>query len=321
MSGSPVTSVQVAPDNSLNLLSYKNAPRGQILRLPLSTPDLAKSKVIVPQSPGVGSDETARAAIESFLPTPGHLYVIDIIGGPSRVRVFDNEGHAVRKIPALPPVSAVAEVVSIGAGDVMMDVSTYIKQPTWYRLENGKSTPTALSPSLPYNFDDAEAVREFACSKDGTHVPLTIIRRKGTPMNGATPALLNGYGGYGISEKPYFAGRTGRLWLDQGGILIFTNIRGGADYGQEWHKNGNLTHKQNVFDDFIACAQHLIERKYTSPAHLAIIGGSNGGLLMGAAFTQHPELFRAVAPRSESTTCCASNLIPTASSTPQNSEP
>ena len=203
----------------------------------------------------------------------------------------------------------------------MMDVSTYIKQPTWYRLENGKSTPTALSPSLPYNFDDAEAVREFACSKDGTHVPLTIIRRKGTPMNGASPALLNGYGGYGISEKPYFAGRTGRLWFDQGGILIFTNIRGGADYGQEWHKNGNLTHKQNVFDDFIACAQHLIERKYTSPAHLAIIGGSNGGLLMGAAFTQHPELFRAVAPRSESTTCCASNLIPTASSTPQNSEP
>ena len=143
-------------------------------------------------------------------------------------------------------------------------------------------------------FDDTEVVREFATSKDGTRIPLNIIRRKGTKLDGNNPTLVGGYGGYGVNEKPYFAGIGARLWLDQGGVYVTTNIRGGAEYGEEWHKAGSLTHKQNVFDDFIACAQHMIDRKYTSPAHLAIIGGSNGGLLMGAAFTQRPELFRAV---------------------------
>jgi prolyl oligopeptidase len=102
-----------------------------------------------------------------------------------------------------------------------------------------------------------------------------------------------GYGGYNISEAPFF-GYQPRLWLDQGGIFADANLRGGGEYGEEWHKAGKLTQKQNVFDDFIACAQFLIDNKYTSPAHLAILGFSNGGLLMGAAFTQRPDLFRAV---------------------------
>jgi len=113
-------------------------------------------------------------------------------------------------------------------------------------------------------------------------------------LDGTNPALLTGYGGFGISTTPGFLGSFARLWLDQDGIFVDANIRGGAEYGEEWHKAGNLTHKQNVFDDFIACAQYLVEHKYTSPAHLAILGGSNGGLLMGAAFTQRPDLFRAV---------------------------
>jgi prolyl oligopeptidase len=143
-------------------------------------------------------------------------------------------------------------------------------------------------------FDDTEVVREFAISKDGTRVPLNILRRKGTKLDGSNPTLLYGYGGYSISEKPYFAGSFARIWLDQGGVYVDVNLRGGAEYGEEWHKAGNLSHKQNVFDDFLATAQYLIDHKYTSPAHLAIIGGSNGGLLMGTAFTQRPDLFRAV---------------------------
>ena len=146
----------------------------------------------------------------------------------------------------------------------------------------------------PIKLDDAEVVRGFATSKDGTHVPLNIIRLKGIKLDATHPAILIGYGGYGISTKPFFEGLFARLWLDQGGILVETNIRGGGEYGEEWHKAGNLTHKQKVFDDFIACAEYLIDQKYTSPAHLAILGGSNGGLLMGAAFTQRPDLFRAV---------------------------
>ena len=106
------------------------------------------------------------------------------------------------------------------------------------------------------------------------------------------PVLLEGYGGYGISMVPAFLGSFGRLWLNQGGVYVVANLRGGAEYGEEWHKAGNLTQKQNVFDDFVACAEHLVARQYTAPAHLAIIGGSNGGLLMGAAFTQRPDLFR-----------------------------
>ena len=137
-------------------------------------------------------------------------------------------------------------------------------------------------------------VREFATSKDGTSIPLNIIRRKGAALNGATPLLLTGYGGYGFSLTPKFIGATKRLWLDGGGVFVIANLRGGGEFGETWHEQGALTHKQNVFDDFIASAQYLIAHHYTSPEHLAIIGGSNGGLLMGAAFTQHPELFRAV---------------------------
>jgi prolyl oligopeptidase len=295
-----IVSVKVASDDSLDLLSYKNSPRGQILRLPVSERgfrklDLAQAQVIVPQSPGAGPDENARASIESFVPVAGRLYVTDIIGGPSRVRVFDPEGQPL-PAPSLPPISSVDSVVSIGDGNVLYLASTYLEPAAWYRFDavNGKSIRTTLSAVSAYNFDDAEVVREFAVSKDGTRVPLNIIRRKGAKLDGSNPTLLYGYGGYGISETPSFAGSFARLFLDQGGVYVLANIRGGAEYGQEWHKAGNLTHKQNVFDDFIACAQSLIDRKYTSPAQLAIMGGSNGGLLMGAALTERPDLFRAV---------------------------
>jgi prolyl oligopeptidase len=290
------------------MLSHKNAPRGQILRLPLAQlasgkADLTQAQVIVAQSPGArlnsnsksDSDDSARASIESFEPAPGRLYVTDIIGGPSRVRVFDPQGHPLAA-PTLPPVSAVDDVVPLEAGNVLFFVTSYLQPAAWYRFDaaSGKSTRTALSQVAPYNFDDAEVVREFAVSKDGTRVPLNILRRKGTKLDGSNPTILYGYGGYGVNQKPFFASSTARVWLDQGGIYVFTNIRGGAEYGEEWHHQGSLTHKQNVFDDFIACAQYLIDQKYTSPAHLAIQGGSNGGLLMGATFTQRPELFRAV---------------------------
>src|SRR6202035_4781876 len=136
--------------------------------------------------------------------------------------------------------------------------------------------------------------REFAASKDGTPLPLNIIRRKGTKLTGANPVLLNGYGGYDISMTPEFLGANVRLWLDGGGIFVIANLRGGGVFGESWHEQGALTHKQNVLDDFLAHAEHLIALSSTSPEHLAIIGGSNGGLLMGAAFTQRPETFHAV---------------------------
>jgi prolyl oligopeptidase len=290
-----IVAAKVGPDDSVYLLSRKDAPGGQILRLPLSQLEFSQAKVFVAQSSGTGADESGRTSIEDFEPTPGRLYVIDIIGGPSRIRVFDERGRSLPG-PPLPPISAVDQLVPVGRGDVLFYISTYLEPSAWYRVDaaTGNSTRTALFETSPIKFNDAEVVRSFATAKDGTRVPLNIIRRKGARLDGTNPVLLTGYGGYGISLKPSFAGSQTRVWLDQGGVSATANLRGGGEYGEEWRKQGNLTRKQYVFDDFIACAQYLVDQKYSSPAHLAIIGGSNGGLLMGAAFTQRPDLFRGV---------------------------
>jgi prolyl oligopeptidase len=133
----------------------------------------------------------------------------------------------------------------------------------------------------------------MAVSKDGTKVPVNIIRRKGIRLDGNTPTLLYGYGGYAVSMTPGFL-MSQRVLLDNGFVYAVANLRGGGEFGEQWHEHGNLTKKQNVFDDFAAAARLLIDRGYTKPAKLGIMGGSNGGLLMGAELTQHPEMFRAV---------------------------
>ncbi|MGH3646033.1 MAG: prolyl oligopeptidase family serine peptidase [Micromonosporaceae bacterium] len=136
-------------------------------------------------------------------------------------------------------------------------------------------------------------MRETATSPDGTQVPMSLVRRRGTARDGRNPTLLRGYGGYSISIKPTFD-PTRMLWLAQGGVLAIANIRGGGEYGDEWHRAGALANKQNVFDDFAACALHLIETGVCRSDRLALMGGSNGGLLMGAMLTQHPERARVV---------------------------
>src|SRR6185436_68346 len=152
---------------------------------------------------------------------------------------------------------------------------------------------TALLSTSPVSFADIEVRREFATSKDGSKIPLNVLSRKGMKRDGNNPTLLYAYGGYGISLSPNFD-FTRRLWFDRGGVYVVANIRGGGEFGEEWHKAGNLTKKQNVFDDFAACAQRLVELRYTRTERMVFEGGSNGGLLMGAMIVQHPELCRAV---------------------------
>ncbi len=195
----------------------------------------------------------------------------------------------------LPPVSSVGQVLRVEGDEVLFSSSTYLTPNAWYRYDptTGTTERTALFETSPADFSDCEVVREFATSKDGAKVPVNIIRLKGTKLNGKNPTLLTGYGGYGISQRPNFSDSR-RVWLEQGGIWVIANLRGGGEYGETWHKAGNLTKKQNVFDDFAGCAQHLIKAGYTNPSKLVIEGGSNGGLLMGAALTQHPDLFAAV---------------------------
>jgi prolyl oligopeptidase len=291
-----VVAASLGEDNGLYLLSRKNAPRGKVLRVPLDHLNINRAVIIVPESPGTGKDETTRASIQAIVPTPARLYVLDVIGGPSRVRVFDHNG-SLQDTFTLPPISSVDQIVRTTHDEVLYRVQTYLDPPAWYHYDagTGRSHLTALVEISPVIFDEAQVVREFATSKDGTQVPLNIIMRKGTRRDGGNPTLLEGYGGFDISLTPHFLGAFGRIWLDQGGVMAIANLRGGGEYGEDWHKAGSLTHKQNVFDDFIACAEYLEQKRgYTSPARMAILGGSNGGLLMGAALTQRPDLFRAV---------------------------
>jgi prolyl oligopeptidase len=196
----------------------------------------------------------------------------------------------------LPEIAANSEIESLADGRVLFDVSTYLR-PRFYEEWNpstGKAEETALKVTSPVAFNDAEVVRVFATSKDGTRIPLNIIEKKDTKRDGKNPVLLYGYGGFGISMTPSFAGAMRRLWLDAGGIYVVANIRGGAEYGERWHQEGMLTKKQNDFDDFAAAGHYLIEQHYTSHEKLALMGGSNGGLLMGAVLTEHPKLAHAV---------------------------
>lgn len=284
----------IGADNALYLVSRKDAPRGKLLKLALTDLELSHAKTIVPQSDAViqGGGEFGGSPV---VITKTSIYVRELVGGPSRVAIFDLDGIPRSELP-LPSVAAVDEVEALSDGSLLYSVATYL-QPRYYARYDeatAKSAATLLVQTSPVKFDDTEVVREFATSKDGTKVPLNIVRRKGVKLDGNNPVLLNGYGGYGVNMTPSFLGANTRLWLDAGGIFVVANLRGGGEFGEEWHSQGALTNKQNVFDDFIASAQYLIAQNYTTKEHLAIIGGSNGGLLMGAAFTQHPELFRAV---------------------------
>jgi prolyl oligopeptidase len=284
-----VKSATAGPDGTLYLVSHMNAPRGKLLKLPPGASDLAMAELLVAESDAVIQESGA------VIPTASALYVSELIGGPSRVAIFDHAGHPKGTLP-LPDVSAVTEIEPLSDGSLLHDVMTYLR-PAYvarYTEKAGTSAETKLSRTSPVSFGDTEVIREMVKSKDGTQVPINIVRRKGTKLNGANPLLLYGYGGFNISEVPTFLNSFVRIWLDAGGVYVDANLRGGGEFGEEWHERGALTHKQNVFDDFIAAAEQLVAEKYTDRAHLAILGGSNGGLLMGAVLTQRPDLFRAV---------------------------
>jgi len=272
------------PDGTLYLLSRKDAPMGKLLAVAPPGFSVANAKTIL---------TATRSSIDGFVKAGSHLYVRFMAGGPTKL--FDVEAGKPDKPIDIPQVSSVGQLVALGGNQLLFENESYVQPSAWYRYDpaNGQVKKTAMFQTAPVDFSDIEVIRQTAISKDGTHVPMTILRRKGTKLDGKNPTLLTAYGGYGISQRPNFSVRR-RLWLDHGGVWVVANLRGGAEFGETWHEQGRLTSKQNVFDDFIACAEFLIKTKYTSPDKLAIEGGSNGGLLMGAALTQRPELFRAV---------------------------
>jgi prolyl oligopeptidase len=271
---------------ALFLLSRLDAPRGQLLRLPMA-PDAtaADASVVVPH---------AARAIEGFAVTDGRLWVLDIDGGPSALRVFDHRGTALAPVD-LPAVCSVEGLTRLGDDEVAFAVETFTSPRSWWiGVDDALALrPTALDTTTPLDFSNIETRRVFATSEDGTQVPISLIAERGVLDSGAAPTLLTAYGGYGISLKPSFQPGD-LLWLEQGAVLAVANIRGGGEYGEEWHHAARLRTKQRCFDDFAACARHLVATGVTTVDRLAIMGGSNGGLLMGAVLTQHPEIARAV---------------------------
>jgi prolyl oligopeptidase len=303
------------PRTSMYLVSRAAAPMGKVLRLELTDdrrPALADAVEIVPErsDASIETDFTSRGGI---LMTHSRLFVLYQIGGPNELRVFDLAGGAVKPLGTVAslPISTVQHVGALDGDAIVFQNESFIDPPAWFTLASasggaGTVAATPLRQALPPNMPALAVRREMATSRDGTKVPVNIVARKDllaahegsgatAPAPGPAPAptVVWGYGGYGVNETPTFSRRT-ILMAEQGGIYAFANIRGGGEYGERWHTEGNLTRKQNVFDDFQAVCAHLVSRHYTTPERMAIFGGSNGGLLMGATFTQRPDLCKAV---------------------------
>ena len=212
----------------------------------------------------------------------------------SELEVFTLDGHSEGVIP-LPGLGTVHGLSGRWDSDeLFFDFESYTTPPSTLRASVSSRTVSSFWKSaVPFDTGRFDMQQVWVASKDGTKVPMFVIHRRGLALDGNTPTLLYGYGGFAVSILPDFS-PAAAWWIEQGGVYAVANIRGGSEFGEAWHRAGMLANKQNVFDDFIASASWLIEHRYTSPQKLAIQGASNGGLLMGAVLTQRPDLFRAV---------------------------
>ncbi len=273
--------------NTLLVMSRKSAPRGQFLRMDISKLPATSSSVVIAEGENAFASDFYGDA--TFVVHKGRIYVKTLLGGPQELQVFDLQGQAQAK-PEM-GVAGVGQIVPWDDG-VLVRQYSYLSPNSWLLFDGTHTTRHPLSSTSAVSFDEEKVVREFATSRDGTRVPVNIIMGKDTRLDGNNPMLLTGYGGYGVSLSPGFD-PTLKVWLEQGGIYAQANLRGGGEYGDSWHQQGMLAKKQNVFDDFHAVMRHLVEAGYTRVSRLAIEGGSNGGLLMGAMIAQHPHDFQA----------------------------
>ena len=273
-------------DGKVYITSNEDAPRYRVFVTDAGNFDREAWKEIIPQS---------DAVLQGAAVFGGKLVAQYEQDASSQLKLFDLDGKKLNDL-ALP---AIGTVYSTGGkwnhDEVFYGFQSFTFAPSIYRfdLKNGSTSlwTKVEAPSIDASAYDVQ--QEWFNSKDGTRVPMFVVHKKGVQKNGKNPTLLTGYGGFNVSLTPSFS-RTAYLWMEHGGVYAVANLRGGAEFGEDWHRAGMLDKKQNVFDDMIAAAQHLISEKYTDKHHLAIQGGSNGGLLMGTMITQRPDLFRAV---------------------------
>jgi prolyl oligopeptidase len=275
--------VQFAGD-FLFVMTDWEAPRYRILKIDLRDPGRDKWKQVVAQT-----DD----AIESFSLVGGKLYVNYLHNVTSRISIFSLDGKPLGQV-SLPSTGSAGVSGRWDRDEGILYFSSYTTPHSLFRYSasTGKRDLWYRDP-IPFDSNRYEMEQVWYSSKDSTRVPMFLIHRKGLKPDGETPTVLYGYGGFNVSLTPDFDSDAA-WWVEQGGLYVVANLRGGGEFGEPWHKAGMLEKKQNVFDDFIAAAEWLINNKYTNPQKLAIYGGSNGGLLVGAVMTQRPELFRAV---------------------------
>jgi prolyl oligopeptidase len=261
------------------------APKNRILVVDLKDPSRDKWREIVPAGPD---------AIEGYSLVGGKLFLHYLHNVSSLIKIFSIDGKPLGEAPLPGPGSAGGLLGRWSSGEAFFGFRSYVLPQAIYRYDvsTGK-TELWAQPKVPFKSGDFEVDQVWCSSKDGTKVPMFLVHKKGLKPNGKLPTLLYGYGGFNVSLTPRFS-PSAAVWVEQGGIYAVANLRGGGEFGEEWHRAGMLDKKQNVFDDFIAAAEWLIKNNYTSPSRLAIQGGSNGGLLVGAALTQRPELYQAV---------------------------
>ncbi len=273
-------------DTKLYIMTNLNAPNQKVVTVDASDPAPENWVDFIPETKNVLSPSSGG----------GYFFAEYMVDAVSQVLQYDMDGKLVREIELPGPGNAGGFGGKMDEKEMYFSFTNYKTPGTTYKFDadTGKYE-VYWKPDIDFNSDDYESKQVFYPSKDGTKVPMIITHKKGLELNGKNPTILYGYGGFNISLQPGFS-ITNSVWLEQGGIYAVPNLRGGGEYGKEWHDAGTQMKKQNVFDDFIAAAEYLIENKYTSPDYLAVRGGSNGGLLVGATMTQRPELMKVALP-------------------------
>jgi len=268
-------------------LTDLDAPRKRIVAIDTRHPERARWREVIPQGPDVL--DGIQIVHDTFVANYMH-------DASSRLRLFALDGRFVKELD-LPTLGSIGGISGERKDDEMFYAFTSFLYPTTIFRYDFKTGGTSVfkAPTIDFDPSGYETQQVFYASKDGTRVPMFITHKKGLRLDGSNPTYLYGYGGFNISLTPSFSVAM-LVWLEMGGVYAVPNLRGGGEYGEEWHQGGMHEKKQNVFDDFMAAAEYLIAQGYTAPSKLAIAGGSNGGLLVGAAITQRPELFGATLP-------------------------
>ena len=280
------TSVLTSRDNMLYLETNMDAPNGRVVTVDASNPQPENWQDFIAHSDNVLNPSTGA----------GYIFAEYMVDAVSKVEQYDYDGNKVRDIelPGVGSASGFSEKQD--AERVFYSFTNYSTPQTIYEM-NPDTGESLVYEESGADFDSSQYVSKqvFYTSKDGTKVPMIITHKKGMALDGSNPTILYGYGGFNISLTPSFS-IANAAWLEMGGVYAVANLRGGGEYGKEWHKAGTKMQKQNVFDDFIAAGEYLIDEDYTSSERLAVRGGSNGGLLVGAVMTQRPELFAVALP-------------------------